>query len=131
MVSPGQKRGACGHLMAGSNPCLMKQECTLCNTLTTDQKSQLATLLYKLKKEKKADEKYWHQQVKLIDPDYMSVLRTVNTKPPEKLSKRSRRHRNPPHPSLLLTKTLKALERFSHHSDVGGKDIGEAGRADY
>ena len=50
MASPGQKRGACDHLMAGfdqhsccarccdkgqvSDPCVMKQECTFCNALT-------------------------------------------------------------------------------------------------
>ena len=41
----------------GSDPCVMKQELTLCNALTIDQKTQLATPSYKLKKDKKADKK--------------------------------------------------------------------------
>ena len=34
---------------------MLKQECKFCNSLTMDQKSQLATPSYKLKKEKKIE----------------------------------------------------------------------------
>ena len=69
MVSPGQKWGGYGNLMAAfdthtffarshdkgkaTNPSVAKQNCTFCNILTSDQRSQLATPSYKkLKKEK-------------------------------------------------------------------------------
>ena len=101
VASPGQKSGACGHLMAGSHCahfhdkeqrfdlCLMRQEYILCNALTTDQKTQLATPPYKLKKEKKADKKdSSNDSSTLIDPDQVSVLRAVNPKLPEKNGQR-------------------------------------------
>ena len=72
MSSPGQKRGACGHVMAifdshsvcarcrdkgkGKDPCVENPQCTdckLCNLLTPDLNTQLATPSYKLKKEKR------------------------------------------------------------------------------
>ena len=69
MASPGQKRGAYGDLMAGfdsytscarcldkgqgSNLCVLKVDCSFCNILTTDQLTLLATLFYKIKKEKR------------------------------------------------------------------------------
>ena len=68
MASPGQKRGGCGHLMAGSDshrfylrcrnkgngpdPYISYSDCNSCNVLTSDQHTQLSTPSYKLKKEK-------------------------------------------------------------------------------
>ena len=72
MSSPGQKRGSCGHAMAifdghaycarcrdkgkGEEPCVANKEstdCAICNSLTPEQLTQLATPSYKLKKEKR------------------------------------------------------------------------------
>ena len=74
MSSPGQRRGACGHVMAlfdlhtkcarcrekgiGSDDCVLKKPCSICENLTEDQKAQLATPKYKVRKEsgqKKSD----------------------------------------------------------------------------
>ena len=66
MASPGQKRGACGHLMAvfdqhtcarcrdkgqGMDFCMLKEERRYCELLTSEQKLQLSTPAFKLKKE--------------------------------------------------------------------------------
>ena len=79
MSSPGQRRGKCGHVMAnfdthshcarcrdngkGKEPCVSDPQtsnCQICNSLTSDQRHQLATPSYKLKKEK--------CEAKLTDP---------------------------------------------------------------
>ena len=47
IVPDAMKRGK------GSDPCLTKQSCSLCNVLTMyDQRAQIATPSYKVKKEK-------------------------------------------------------------------------------
>ena len=59
MASPGQKWGACGHLMAGfdkhancarcidkskgSDPCVNNEDCLHCNLMTSEQQLQLST----------------------------------------------------------------------------------------
>ena len=74
MSSPGQKRGSCGHAMAifdgqsctgcrekekGKDTCVEspEAECKFCLLLTPEQKAQLATPSYKLKKGKRAAKK--------------------------------------------------------------------------
>ena len=81
MASSGQKKGGCGHIMAsfdthvrcvrcrekgsGSDPCVQgKDDCAACLLLTPDQRKQLATPTYKLRKEQKSSVK----QDVLIDP---------------------------------------------------------------
>ena len=70
MPSPGQMRGGCGHLTAGfdthnycvrcrdrgkgPDPCVEKpdsNDCNFCNILTPEQRIQLSTPSYKIKKE--------------------------------------------------------------------------------
>ena len=71
MSSPSQRRGGCGHMMAGfdphtvcarcrdkkkgKDPCVEKEgaNCHHCNALTPEQLAQLSTPCYKLKKEKR------------------------------------------------------------------------------
>ena len=69
MSSPSQKRGSCGHIMAsfdshnfcarcrekgkGSDPCTSKNDCNSCNVLTEEQRLQLSTPSYRIKKEKR------------------------------------------------------------------------------
>ena len=73
MSSPGQKHGGCGHLMAsfdthsfcarcrekskGPDPCVSKRDCQACNILTEDQRLQLSTPSYRIKKEKRESKK--------------------------------------------------------------------------
>ena len=70
MSSPSQRRGSCGHMMAGfdlhsvcaccrdkkkgQDPCVEKPgaDCTICKALTPEQLSQLSMPSYKNKKEK-------------------------------------------------------------------------------
>ena len=67
MSSPGQRRGLCGHLMAGydqhkvcarcrdkkgEDPCVEIQPCPRCDILTEEQNLKLATPSYQTKKEK-------------------------------------------------------------------------------
>ena len=71
MSSPSQRRGSCGHMMAGfdlhsvcarcrdkkkgQDPCVEKPgaDCTICKALTPEQLSHLSTPSYKNKKEKR------------------------------------------------------------------------------
>ena len=69
MSSPSQKHGSCGHIMAsfdshnfcarcrekgkGTDPCISKNDCNSCNLLTEEQRLQLSTTSYRLKKEKR------------------------------------------------------------------------------
>ena len=71
MSSPSQRRGSCGHMMAGfdlhgvcarcrdkkkgTDPCVEKPgaDCHICKSLTPEQLSQFSTPMYKNKKEKR------------------------------------------------------------------------------
>ena len=76
MSSPGQRRGSCGQAMAnfdthqycarcrekgkGSDPCIKEPQsdnCHICNAFSEDQRQQLATPSYRLKKEKRKAKK--------------------------------------------------------------------------
>ena len=91
MASSGQKKGGCGHIMAnfdthircvrcrekgaGSDPCVQgKEDSAACLLLTPEQRKQLATPTYKLRKEKKSSTK---QEV-LVDPSSVSVVGPVD-----------------------------------------------------
>ena len=68
MSSPGQRRGICGHIMAGfdkhaccarcrdklkgDDPCVSKKPCSFCDVLTPVQKLQISTPSYQTMKEK-------------------------------------------------------------------------------
>ena len=120
MSSPGQKRGACGHAMAsfdghlscarcrdkgkGKDTCVENKDstnCSHCNVLTPEQKAQLATPSYKLKKEKreakKAETETPMESNTLVDPSSVSVLGVVDNAgvvspsvPPEKKVKKDK-----------------------------------------
>ena len=68
IISPGQKRGTCGHVMAifdghlkcarcqdkgvGEDNCVLKKDCPICKAFTPEQIQQLATPTYKERKNK-------------------------------------------------------------------------------
>ena len=100
MSSPGQKHGGCGHLMAsfdthsfcarcrekskGPDPCASKSDCQACNILTEDQRLQLSTPSYRIKKEKRESKKQGDTPQKssdsssLIDPSSVTVVGAVD-----------------------------------------------------
>ena len=100
MSSRGQKHGSCGHIMAsfdshsfctrcrekgkGSDPCIAHNDCTACNSLTEEQRLQLSTPSYRLKKEKRELKKSSDTPKKdsdsssLIDPSSVTVVGAVN-----------------------------------------------------
>ena len=102
MSSPGQKRGNCGHAMAsfdghsfcarcrdkkkGTDTCVESptKECKFGLLLTPEQKAQLATPSYKLKKEKrdakKAELSSPTKDGTLVDPSTVSVIGAVSDK---------------------------------------------------
>ena len=118
MSSPGQRRGSCGHAMAnfdghsfcarchekgkGEEPCVANKDttdCKLCNSLTPEQLSQLATPSYKIKKEKresKRSESANPTDDTLVDPSAVEVIGVVRdaqssqatSVPPEKKAKK-------------------------------------------
>ena len=87
MATPGQRKGACGHIMAsfdlhsrcarcrdkglGEDPCVKKLQCDVCDQFTLEQIVQLATPTYKLRKEKKLEREG------LVDPSTVKVLSPV------------------------------------------------------
>ena len=92
MASPGQSRGTCGHAMAlfdshpkcahccekgvESDACVEKRPCQICDSFSEEQKKQLATPTYRVRKElqKKTDSPL------LIDPADVTVLGQVESK---------------------------------------------------
>ena len=88
MASPGQCRGACGHVMAlfdkhnrcaryrdkghGDDACVRKQPCEYCNLLTPEQAAELSTPTYKLQKEMQKELE------SLVDPAAVTVLSPVD-----------------------------------------------------
>ena len=98
MSSPGQKRGSCGHAMAifdghafcarcrekgkGEEPCVKDKDsvdCSLCNSFTPEQRAQISTPSYKIKKEKREAKRADISQPtdELIDPSSVSVIGVV------------------------------------------------------
>ena len=105
MASPGQKRGSCGHAMAifdghtycarcrekgkGEEPCVKDKDsvdCTLCNAFTPEQRAQISTPSYKIKKEKQEAKRADNNQPtdELIDPASVSVIGVVSGPSPDK-----------------------------------------------
>ena len=100
MSSPGQKHGSCGHIMAsfdshsfcarcrekgkGTDPCILHNDCQACNSLTEEQRVQLSTPSYRLKKEKHDLKKSTDTPSKdsdsssLIDPSSVTVVGAVD-----------------------------------------------------
>ena len=88
MASPGQRRGVCGHAMAGfdkhahcarcrdkkkgTDPCIKGNVCPSCNILTEEQKLRLATPVYQNKKEKR--ESKAAGECTFVDPSLVSVI---------------------------------------------------------
>ena len=129
MSSPAQKHGSCGHIMAsfdshtfcvrcrekdkGSGPCVSKNGCNSCNILSEDQRLQLSTPSYRLKKEKgdlkKSTDtpKQDSSSSSLIDPSSVTVVGVVDdqgiVKSPgsssDKKKKTTQSEKSKPHPS--------------------------------
>ena len=99
MSSPSQKHGSCGHIMAGfdshnfcarcrekgkgSDPCISHNDCNACNSLTEEQRTQLSTPSYRLKKEKRDSKKTAETPKQdasssLIDPSSVTVVGVVD-----------------------------------------------------
>ena len=87
MASPGQRKGACGHIMAsfdkhsrcarcrdkgqGEDLCIKKLPCEYCELLTPEQVFQLATPRYKFRKEKQMTKET------IVDPSSVTVIAQV------------------------------------------------------
>ena len=114
MSSPGQRRGSCGHAMAGfdthskcarcrdkglgDDPCVLKKECVICKGFTPEQSLQLATPTYRDRKDKKTTSNATTASTPtLVDPAHVSVLgkvekvKAVQTTP----SKKTKRSESP------------------------------------
>ena len=121
MASPGQKRGSCGHAMAGfdghafcarcrekgkgEEPCIANKEttdCKFCNLFTPEQRAQISTPSYKIKKEKREAKRLDNptptEEIALVDPASVSVIGAVGESvaspstsiPPEKKAKKDK-----------------------------------------
>ena len=121
MASPGQKRGSCGHAMAGfdghafcarcrekgkgEEPCIANKDttdCKFCNLLSPEQRAQISTPSYKIKKEKREAKRLDNptptEEIALVDPASVSVIGAVGESvaspstsiPPEKKAKKDK-----------------------------------------
>ena len=103
MASPGQRRGKCGHAMAlfdththcercrekgkGQDFCVENpnsaDKCPICITFTSDQRLQLATPAYKIKKEKReakaADSTPSKETEEFVDPASVAVIGAIDS----------------------------------------------------
>ena len=86
MASPGQRRGNCGHIMAGfdghkkcarcrekklgDDPCVKDLVCSICNAFSDQQRSMLSTPQYKIRKDKKSG--------LLVSPSKVTVVCVAN-----------------------------------------------------
>ena len=118
MSSPGQRRGSCGHAMAGfdthskcarcrdkglgDDPCVQKKECVICKGFTPEQVLQLATPAYRDRKEKKTTTTTPANSTStLLDPAHVSVLAKVEKGKAINLHPVVRRRNVVNHPSRL------------------------------
>ena len=88
MASPGQRRGSCGHAMAlfdshtkyarcrekgiGKDACCEKKSCTICDSFSEEQRRQLATPTYRVRKEL---QKKTGSPSQVVDPADVTVCR--------------------------------------------------------
>ena len=89
MASPGQRRGSCGHAMAlfdSHTKCARcrekgigkeKKPCTICDSFSEEQKRQLATPTYRVRKEL---QKKTSSPSQVVDPADVTVLGEVESK---------------------------------------------------
>ena len=86
MASPGQRRGSCGHVMAGfdlhkkcarcrdkkvgDDPCVKGQDCEICDSFSDSQRGMLATPQYQIREDKKAG--------LLVSPSKVTVVGPVD-----------------------------------------------------
>ena len=113
IMSPGQKRGTCGHVMAsfdghmkcarcrdkgiGEDYCVLKKDCNICKGFTPQQIHQLSTPTYRERKSKEKKLVSSSPAPTLVDPSHVSVLGKVEgdkavkpeTTPAAKKKKRS------------------------------------------
>ena len=84
MASPDQRRGSCGHVMAGfdlhkkcarcrdkklgDGPCVKDKDCSVCDNLMEVQKSMLSTPQYQIRKDKKSGVLVSPSKVTVVGP---------------------------------------------------------------
>ena len=144
MSSPGQKRGSCGHAMAifdghafcarcrekgkGEEPCIANKDtadCTLCNSFTPEQRAQISTPSYKIKKEKREAKRVDNTQPtdELVDPSSVSVIGVVSgpsaDKSPAPPDKKLKKEKPPAKTKKSSSSTLSSAteEKFSALED--------------
>ena len=144
MSSPGQKRESCGHAMAifdghafcarcrekgkGEEPCIANKDttdCTLCNSFTPEQRAQISTPSYKIKKEKREAKRLDNTQPtdELVDPSSVSVIGVVSgpsaDKSPAPPDKKLKKEKPPAKTKKSSSSTLSSAteEKFSALED--------------
>ena len=143
MSSPGQRRGLCGHALAGfdmhthcarcrdklkgDEPCVNKKSCPHCDVLSVDQKSQLATPVYQKKKEKREqkilDKNSDNVTETLVDPALVSVVgvvpsdtKSVKSPQPAPGKDKSKKKHSTPSRKAFTDDKLEAMDlKWSEH----------------
>ena len=139
MSSPGQRRGMCGHAMAsfdshlacarcrdkgkGKDPCVEKPdiECAICSSFSPEQRLQLATPSYKIKKDKREAKKLESTPSKdtesLVKPSAVTVLGAVDKQGAGKSSPSVA----PPKKKVKKASTSKSVKSTTSSSAVDSK----------
>ena len=142
MLSPGQQRGTCGHVMAvfdnhrkcahcrdkgvHDDPCVKKQECKICQAFTPVPLKQLSTPTYQSRKErefkKSSSDSPDSATPTLVDPADVSVLGRVH-KESDGSSPASKKKRADPSPTPKASSKKKSSSSKSRSNDI--KDLDE------
>ena len=133
MLSPGQKRGTCVHVMAvfdSHTKCVCwewvtKQECKICQDFTPAQLKQLSTPTYQSRKEcelKSSSDSPASVTPTLVDPADVSVLGPVH-KEFDGSSRASKKKRADPSPTPKASSKKKSSSSKSRSDDI--KDLDE------
>ena len=145
MSSPSQRRGSCGHMMAGfdlhgvcarcrdkkkgKDPCVEKPgaDCPICISFTPEQLTQLSTPTYKNKKEKRDQKSSTPANnpsdvalsPTLVDPSLVTVMGVVDGQPasgPSDLSEKSAEKKKKKEDKVSSSKPVKSSHRPSAES---------------
>ena len=124
-MSPGQKRGTCGHIMAifdghlkcaqcrnkgvGEDNYVLKKDCPICKAFTPEQLQQLSTPTYRERKNKEKKLVSSSPTPTLVDPSHVSVLGKVegekaNVKPETTSAGNKKKRSDSPRPSPRSSK---------------------------
>ena len=126
MSSPGQRRGSCGHVMAlfdlhtkcahcrekgiGGDDCVAKKPCSICDSFTEAQKTQLATPKYRERKESGQKKNPSPTHVAASDVTVLGRVENKGDSPSDRGESTPKKQKKSSHKSPLKKKSSRSSE---------------------